>query len=314
MQRRARPPDDRTGRLRQAGGAEPGQGGVTGQHIVRQLGRGRLEDDPGGNEPGQGEPDAGLRPPAPGDNRCGWKQKGGREGKDRRGEGVHARRRAVALVTTGELGRQVAPDRHRPEGAIRGDGHRPGPGPDDRSEEDQAPGPADGPHRQGLAVRKTQGEGGETCDQRGDGPLDQHRQGEGRPEDGSRKAACRRTPPRLGIKARQRRHGQHGQAGQHGVRLGDEGLGGQEQAAAEQQSRQEGCASAEEAGGAPDAGRRRKHGAQQGRDPVKPNVPLSGVSEGRNGGRLHPVDAYGLLEPRLVLETDDHIVILLQHL
>ena len=166
------------------------------QHVMRQLGRQQLADDPVGQVPGkqEGQPRIGAeagqrRQPA----FCG--ERAERPQEQRKGQQIVPRREAMRFLAGGDLAQHVLADGFLPErpAGFQRDGDDPGRdeqrGERDAAQRLQVAQPA------AVAVDDDERADGEQAEQRNDRPLDQDGGGLGNPEQpgrvAGRRLACR---------------------------------------------------------------------------------------------------------------------------
>ncbi len=221
---------------------------------------------------------------------------------------------AMALLARADLGKHVADHRPGPEAAVCGDGDRPRPGPDHQQDQRDPPGPAEALHPGGLAVPAPEAEQRQGRDQGTDRSLEQDGDGHAGPEHRPGAGSGDPLAPARCIDFGQGGHHQGDRPAERRVGLGDEALGREDQAGAEQRPRHRPAGGAEESRRAPGAGGGRRHGAQQRGDAVGPDPPRLHPRQGSDARRLQPVDAHRLLEAWGVLQVDRDQVSGLQHL
>ncbi len=288
-----------------------------GQHVMRELGRNRLEQEPGGDDPGEQEGRGILAPVRPGQRKAQSREGRARpEGREEHDE-IGARGRPVLLGGAPDLGEHVPAHRGAEEGtaALARDGEEPG-----RHDEQGQPEPEGRPQSEQPGARadaQGQEEGGQADEERHHRPLHQDAQRHGDPEqEHAWPAEVAPAPPDPG--PGEPAHGGDAAGGQNGVGLGEMRLGREHQAGGEQGGGHDCPAPGREDQGGPVGQQTRRHRAEQRGDAVEGDGGAgTGHAErfaGRDSGGLHPVDPHRLLVAGLGLEADVDEVAGLQHL
>ena len=282
---------------------------------MHQLGRARLEHDPARDQPGGGEGHPRQRPPAPQRRDRQRQRHRGREERQPQQRQIGARRRAVLLLSRGDLGHQIVADRLHPERPARADSDRH----ETRQHRDHQPdAPRQRPQRQQPPrppVHQRQRRHRGAHHQRPHRPFQQHRRRQPAPEQHQRpaprlgKAATRKARvARRTVEPGQRslRHqdrGQQRRIGRCQMRLG----GRQEHPRQHQPGRQPGPRPTKHRTDPRRQQHRQQHRRQR-RKPVFPDFSIARRPHRLQHDGLHPVDADRLLIARAVLKADvDHV-------
>ena len=288
---------------------------IGGQHVVRQLGRQDLAEDPPGNVPGEheGKPRVGAEAVQ---RRKATLQRHGAEGPQhqRIGQEIVAGREAVRFLSGNGLAQHVPADRFLPEAPadLERDGDDPGRG-DERHDGDagerlESAQPAP------VAAEEPEREDGQQAHQEDDRSLDEEGRALRDPEQPEGGARRRSRQTRRDVDVGQRALREEGGGKQRGVGLGDAALESEAEDAGECDAgdpagalTEQGAADGEDGADRDDAGKDRDQ-------PVDPGRGVGAHAGGFDDRALQPVDADRLLVAADVLEADVDIVAAVDHL